>query len=172
MIDRVPRATAGDDPTTEETSGSNEATLDLGDAVESVQQALGAEHAAVWAYGLAAAFTDASVAEALAEGTRIHTDRRDLVETALRAQGTDPAPTEAAYQPPEPVTDHASAVAMLVLTESDCAAGWRAVLERAQEPELRGITLEMLTDAALRATRWRRVAGQTPSTVPFPGSPS
>ncbi|MEV5446989.1 DUF4439 domain-containing protein [Streptomyces sp. NPDC052644] len=32
--------------------------------------------------------------------------------------------------------------------------------------------LNALTDCAVRATRWRRSAGITPLTVPFPGSPT
>jgi hypothetical protein len=36
----------------------------------------------------------------------------------------------------------------------------------------RGSALDALTDAAVRATRWRRVGGVTPPTLPFPGRPA
>ncbi|APU13908.1 MULTISPECIES: ferritin-like domain-containing protein [Actinoalloteichus] len=179
MIDRrsgsTETADSSGDPDTSgaETTGSAEPGLggSIGDAVDAVQTALAAEHAAVWAHHLAAAFRDEEVAEALAEGTRTHTVRRDTLEDALRAEGVDPVPTEAAYQSPEQVTDHATAVAMLIHAETDCAGAWRALLEHAEQPGVRATSVAALTDAAVRAVRWRRAAGQNPLTVTFPGSP-
>ncbi|ASO19380.1 hypothetical protein FHR81_001647 [Actinoalloteichus hoggarensis] len=165
--------TSGTPASGAETTGSPETALGgaLGGAVEAAQAALAGEHAAVWAHHLATAFLDEEVAEALAEGTRTHTVRRDDLEDALRAEGVDPVPTEAAYQSPEQVVDHATAVAMLVHAESDCAGVWRSLLEHAEEPGPRAAAVAALTDAAVRALRWRRAVGQTPLTVSFPGSP-
>jgi hypothetical protein len=69
------------------------------------------------------------------------------------------------------VTDQASAIAVLVLAETDVTVAWRAVLERTDDKALRAAALAGLTDAAVRATRWRRAGGQTPATPALPGTP-
>jgi hypothetical protein len=48
------------------------------------------------------------------------------------------------------------------------AAAWRAALSATRDAD-RGTAVDALTDAAVRATRWRRLAAVTPVTVPFPG---
>jgi hypothetical protein len=86
--------------------------------------------------------------------------------------GTPPVPAEPGYLTPEPVTDVASALRMVITAETDAAAAWRSVVERSPaDPDLRGTALEALTAAAVLATRWRAAAGITPITVPFPGAP-
>jgi hypothetical protein len=61
---------------------------------------------------------------------------------------------------------------VLVVAEADTAVGWRAVLERTDDAALRRAALEALTVAAVRATRWRRAAGQAPAAPAFPGQPA
>ena len=51
------------------------------------------------------------------------------------------------------------------------AQAWRAALPETTDAD-RSASLGALTDAAVRATRWRRLAGVTPLTMPFPGRPS
>jgi hypothetical protein len=51
------------------------------------------------------------------------------------------------------------------------AAAWRYVIERTDEATVRTLAADSLVDAAVRSTRWRRVAGMVPLTVPFPGGP-
>jgi hypothetical protein len=81
-------------------------------------------------------------------------------------------PPEPGYLTPEPVTDAASALRLAITAETDAAAAWRSVVERSPaDADMRGTALEALTDAAVRATRWRATAGTTPLTVPFPGAP-
>ncbi len=142
-----------------------------GDAEEAVQQALGAEHAALWVYGLVSAFLPASYAGAVGEGVSGHRARRDATERLLAGTGSTPRPAEPAYLPPKPVTDQTSALAVLVVAESDCGVAWRAVLERTDDGELRRSALEALTAAAVRATRWRKAGGITPLANPMPGQP-
>jgi hypothetical protein len=141
------------------------------DAQAAVQQALGAEHAAVWVYGLVSAFLPAAFDRAVQDGMTAHRARRDATERLLAAAGATPVPAEPAYLPPKPVTDQASALALLVTAESDTTVAWRAVLERTDDPSVRQSSLEALTSAAVRATRWRKAAGQQPATVPMPGLP-
>lgn len=143
-----------------------------GDTVDAVQSALGAEHAALWVYGLVSAFLPDSFNAAVTEGTTAHRARRDATSRLLADEGKSPRPAEPAYVPPQPVTDQKSALAVLVVAESDTAVAWRAVLERTDDPDLRRSALEALTIAAVRGTRWRRAAGQSPVAPPFPGQPA
>jgi hypothetical protein len=141
------------------------------ESAEAVQQALGAEHAALWVYGLVSAFLPAAYAGAVGEGMSGHRARRDATERLLAATGSTPRPAEPAYLPPKPVTDQTSAFAVLVVAESDCGVAWRAVLERTDDGELRRSALEALTAAAVRATRWRKAGGITPPSTAMPGQP-
>ena len=141
------------------------------ESLSAVQDALGAEHAAIWVYGLVSAFLPDQLGAAVNEGATAHRARRDVTERLLADAGETPRPPEPAYVPPQPVTDQPSALAVLVLAESDTAVAWRAVLERTEDAGLRRSALEALTVAAVRATRWREAAGETPAARAFPGRP-
>ncbi|MDT7711994.1 MAG: hypothetical protein QOG46_683, partial [Pseudonocardiales bacterium] len=111
-------------------------------------------------------------ASRLDEAATEHQGRRDATERMLISAGVPPVPAEPGYLTPEPVTDAASALRLMIVAENDAAAAWRSVVERSPaDPNLRGSALEALTAAALRAARWRATAGTTPVTVPFPGAP-
>ncbi|MGQ0841808.1 ferritin-like domain-containing protein [Actinokineospora sp.] len=142
-----------------------------GDTVAAVQQALGTEHAAIWVYGLVSAFLPAAFDVSIREGATAHRARRDATGRLLGAAGVVPEPAEAAYLPPQPVSDQASALALLVAAEQDATVAWRSVLERTDDVELRKAALAALTAAAVRATRWRKAAGVAPLTPPLPGQP-
>jgi hypothetical protein len=153
-------------------SGAPPSGAVTGDAVDAVQQALGAEHAAVWLYGLTSAFLPQANQPAAAEAAAAHRDRRDATEALLRASGVTPQPAAPAYIPPNGVTDAATAIAALAAVESDGCVAWRAVLERTDNGDLRRTALDALTAAAVRATKWRLAGGQSPATPPLPGAPS
>jgi hypothetical protein len=138
--------------------------------VDALQRALAADHAAVWALALVTAFLPADLAGAVAEASTAHRARRDTVDRLLRDRGAVPSAPEAAYTTPTPVTDRASALALLITAESDTAAAWRSTLERTDDTAVRALAMDALVDAAVRATRWRRAAGVVPFTVPFPGA--
>lgn len=142
------------------------------DSVEALQDALGAEHAAIWVHGLVSAFLPGDFAASVADGANAHRARRDATELLLSDSGQEPRSAEAAYVPPQPVTDQPSAIAVLVVAETDATVAWRAVLERCDGESLRTAALAGLTDAAVRATRWRRAAGQSPVTPALPGKPA
>lgn len=140
--------------------------------VDALQSALAAEHAAVWAYGLAGAFLADELTGQLAEAAAAHRVHRDGTERVLIDAGVLPVPAEPGYLTPEPVTDNASALRLAITVETDTAAAWRSVIERSPaEPGLRRAALDSLTAAAVRAARWRAAARSTPATVPFPGAP-
>ena len=141
------------------------------DAGEAVQAALGAEHAAVWVYELVSAFLPAGFDAPTQEGLTGHRARRDATERLLAAGGLTPRPAEPAYLPPKPVTDQASAIAVLITAETDCGVAWRAALERTDDATVRKAALDALTAAAVRATRWRKLGGVAPAAVPMPGMP-
>jgi hypothetical protein len=142
------------------------------DEATATQDALSAEHAALWVYRLVSAFLPNDYDAAVQEGTNAHRARRDATELLLSGAGQTPRSGEPAYVPPQPVTDQPSAIAVLVIAETDVTVAWRAVLERTDNKTLRATALDGLTDAAVRATRWRLAGGQTPGTPPLPGTPT
>jgi hypothetical protein len=139
-----------------------------GEAVQAVQDALAAEHAAVWTYGLVSAFVQQ--AQQTAEGANAHRARRDATERLLRDAQAQPVPPAAAYLPPAPVTDSASAIAALVAVEIDACVAWRGVLERTEDADLRRTALDALTAGAVRVTRWRKTGGLLPAGLALPGT--
>ena len=141
------------------------------ETVAAVQAALGAEHAALWVYGLVSAFLPADYDKGIREGMSVHRNRRDVTARQLSAAGVVPEPAKAAYVPPEPVDGEAAAVKLVATAETDATVGWRAVLDRCDDPELRASALEALMESSVRATRWRTAAGISPAVPSFPGQP-
>jgi hypothetical protein len=138
--------------------------------------ALAAEQAAIYAYGpIGVRLTDDARDDARA-AEAAHRNRRDALISRLAAASAPPsagptqgpAPVPAGYALPFPVVDRTTALKLAVHVEDGVAATWRAALG-ATEGADRVTALSALTDAAVRATRWRRAAGVTPLTVPFPG---
>jgi hypothetical protein len=134
--------------------------------------ALAAEEAAIYAYGVVGVkLTGSGERTEARTAEQTHRNRRDaLVSKLAQAQATV-APAPAAYELPFPVTDRASALKLAIHVEDGVAAAWRAVLPVTQNGD-RTEALSALTDSAVRATRWRRLAEVTPVTLPFPGRPS
>ncbi|MEV8506611.1 ferritin-like domain-containing protein [Actinoplanes sp. NPDC051475] len=133
--------------------------------------ALAAEEAAIYAYGTLGVRltgegerTEARVAEG------VHRDRRDVLVSRLAALQASAAPAPAGYELPFEVTDRESAVKLAVQVEDGVAQAWRAVLPVTEGGD-RSTALSALTDAAVRATRWRRLGSVTPATLAWPGRP-
>ncbi|HEY0495678.1 MAG TPA: ferritin-like domain-containing protein [Kutzneria sp.] len=137
--------------------------------VDALQQALAAEHAAIWAYGLAGAFLPPASDPALAKGTEAHTARRDATATLVKKAGATPKSAEPGYTTPQPLTNQSSAFALLTAAETDVVSAWRSVLEHTSDTAIRKTALDALTDAAIRSMSWRQSAGQTPATPALPG---
>ncbi|GGK90244.1 ferritin-like domain-containing protein [Mangrovihabitans endophyticus] len=131
--------------------------------------ALAAEEAAIYAYGLIGVRLngDADTDEART-AERTHRDRRDVLVSLMSRLKRSAAPAPAGYQLPFAVTDRASALRLAVHVEDGVAQAWRACLPLRDGVD-RGTALAALTDAAVRATRWRDRAGVTPVTMAFPG---
>jgi hypothetical protein len=134
--------------------------------------ALAAEEAAIYAYGVIGVDLpgDADRDEARS-AEAVHRARRDVLVSRLAELRASTAPAPAGYELPFPVTDRAGALRLAVHVEDGVAQAWRAALPGVTGPD-RSTALSALTDAAVRATRWRRRAGVTPLTLPFPGRPT
>ncbi len=139
------------------------------DTADAVQVALGTEHAAVWCYGLIAAFLQAPLERWTRSDADAHRARRDTAVRLLTDAGRRPVAAEPAYRTPSPVTDQATAIQLAQAAEHDSAAAWHAVLERCDDPDLRRTALDALTDAATRGARWAGLAGTHPPVPAMPG---
>ena len=127
--------------------------------------AMAAEVAAIYAYGILGVHlgAPAQVDEARAAETA-HRNRRDY----LLGRMDQPAAAPGGYEMPFPVTDPASALKLAVHVEDGVAQAWRPVLGASQGAD-REAALAALTDAAVRASRWRRIASMSPWTMAYPG---
>jgi ferritin-like protein len=137
---------------------------------EQLAAALAAEEAAIYAYGVIGVhLTGADTAEARAD-EQAHRDRRDYLVSRMDQLKASAPPAPAGYQLPFAVTDRASALKLAIRVEDGVAQAWRPVLATTEGAD-RATALSAMTDAAVRATRWRRLAGVSPLTLPFPGRP-
>lgn len=141
------------------------------DGLDALQQALAAEHAALWILGQISAFLAAGYDDGLRDAGTEHRERRDATQQVLTAAGATPVLAETAYLTPKPVKNAGSARAAVVVAETDAAAAWRGVVERCDEPALRTFATAAMSASAVRMTRWRREAGTDPAAVALPGAP-
>lgn len=133
--------------------------------------ALAAEHAAIWGYGVVGAHLTGAAQNLARQCEAAHRDRRDALLERLTSAGSTPPAAAPGYALPFPVTDQASALRLAVEIEERTATVWRGTLADLNA-DARRDPLSALTDCALRALRWRRTAGQSPVTVPLPGAPA
>ncbi|WP_373868439.1 ferritin-like domain-containing protein [Micromonospora yangpuensis] len=133
--------------------------------------ALTAEYAAVYAYGPIGVRLPEAARRAARNAEAAHRARRDALVMRLSSAGGSIPADQAGYALPFPVTDAGSALRLAIEVEERTGAFWRAALPVTTGDD-RATALTALTDCALRATRWRRTAGVTPLTVPFPGRPT
>lgn len=142
------------------------------EAVEALQQALAAEHAALWVLGQVTAFLPEGYDDGLRDAGSEHRERRDGTQQVITDAGASPVLAETAYVTPKPVRNAGTARAAVVAAETDAAAAWRGVVERCDEPELRVFATAAMSASAVRLTRWRREAGAKPAAVALPGTPA
>jgi hypothetical protein len=151
-------------------SGNSEATsgTSTNRLVERLQAALAAEHSAIFAYGRLGVLLDKAGQKEARAGEEAHRTRRDALLVRLAELKATAPVAQAGYALPFPLADRAAALKLAAYVEDGVAATWRAALGDA-EGEVRRWTLTAYTDAAVRGTRWRRLAGTAPATVPYPG---
>ncbi|TSD96110.1 DUF4439 domain-containing protein [Skermania sp. ID1734] len=142
-----------------------------GSEQQALVDALRAEYAAVFCYGVIAAYSNPDRDAMIAEYTAAHRARRDSTIDALTAAGVSAPSADAGYTVPFPVVDPISAAKLGALVESETAVAWRSVIERAQFEHSRRTGIDALTDSAIRLATWQTILGTTPPTAPFPGQP-
>lgn len=147
------------------------------------QQALAAEYAAAFGYGVLGPRLGVAASVALARAAeQAHHELGDRTAGDLGAAGQPPVAPAADYPLPYPVTDDLSAQHFAIRLESACASAWRYLISVAAAPDadhsgldaaqlqtLRAVAQSALTASAVRAMRWRRLVDPAKATVPFPG---
>jgi hypothetical protein len=136
-------------------------------AIAALQDALAAEHAASYGYGVAGAhLPQGSARQAAATADWVaHMRVTDDLIAMISARGGQPAPAAVAYQLPAPVQTATAAVALAVLLEDRVAQAYLAVVAL-PDSGLRSFGAQQVRAAALRAAAWRG------STQAFPGLPA
>ncbi|MCH9701069.1 MAG: ferritin-like domain-containing protein [Actinomycetia bacterium] len=131
--------------------------------------AIAAEHATIYGYGIVSAHSIPEVNYLVAEAMAEHRARREAAIAMLVEGGVNAPLPAAGYSLPMEVDGPADAANLAVTMEQDSATAWRAVVEQATDQNVRAFAVTALTDSAVTAARWRRVRGDTTITVPFPG---
>ncbi|MCX4687974.1 ferritin-like domain-containing protein [Kitasatospora purpeofusca] len=167
--DAAPAAAAAPAPSTSSSpstsaspSASTTASASAAGTAAPFQDALGAEHAAVYGYGVVGArVTDDGQRTAARTSLAAHQARRDAWQRLLTGAGATPGPAAAGYQLPFPVTDAASAGRLAAHLETRLATVYAdlvAAVPTAQRP----LAADALRESALRARQW----GAAPTAFP------
>ncbi len=132
--------------------------------VDTAQDALAGEHAAVYAYGVVGGVSDpvGPAAERARDGYDVHRERRAELEQVLLELDAEPVPAEPGYGLPGPITNSADATRLARQVEDRCATLYAAVVAASTGP-LRTAATGWLSDAATRGLDWGAPA------VAFPG---
>lgn len=137
-------------------------------ALESVQQTLSGEHAAVYVFGVLGARVSRSEAPALAERISgaydAHRTRRDRLIAAVFDAHGEPVRSEVSYVLPNAARTPAQLREAARLTEQRCSIGYAALVAATTRTQ-RQLGIEALTDSAVRLVGF----GEAPDA--FPGAP-
>lgn len=161
----------GTSPSTTETTPDPDRPDDAGQAA--LYDAVAAEHAAIYGYGLVSAHVMPDDNELVSKAVAEHRDRREAAIAMLKDRSAKVPLPAVGYQLPIVVKTPNSAAKLAIRMENDCAVAWRAVLEQAsgeataEQDRTFGVTA--LTQCAVMAARWRVVQGAWPVTDAFPG---
>jgi hypothetical protein len=146
--------------------------LDQGTENAALSDALAAEHAAVWGYGVVGAALGENARQQAEDAESAHRTVRDQVSALLAGRKADVVDAHGAYALPFPVLSAVDAAALGVVLEDGVAKAWVRVLDQAAERSTRELAVGVLSAAEVRAVGWRVAAGKTPVTTPFPGLPA
>jgi ferritin-like protein len=135
---------------------------------DELKDALAAEEAAIYAYGLIGVHLTGSGQTLARSAEADHRTRRDQLVSRLDQLKASPAPAPAGYRLPFPVTGRAAALKLAIHVEDGVAQAWRATLAVTTGSD-RATSLGAFSNAAVQAVRWRRAAGVAPLTMAFPG---
>ncbi|MFI9325394.1 ferritin-like domain-containing protein [Kitasatospora aureofaciens] len=134
-------------------------------ALPALQQALSAEHAAVYGYGVVGAHLPDDQQRADARTYyAAHQAQRDAWQRLLTTLGTTPTPAAGGYQLPFPVTDAPTATKLAAHLETRLTTVYADLVADLPTPHRR-TAATALRDCTLRAHHWGA------PTTPFPGVP-
>lgn len=135
--------------------------------VSALQQALAAEHAAVYVYGALGGRTSASATPelfaAVSAAYDAHRARRDQLTRAVRDAGAEPVAAEAPYELPRPLSTPDQVARAARDVERSCAATYAYLVANTTRGQRRAAVVA-LNEAAVRELVFRG----TPET--FPGA--
>lgn len=131
--------------------------------------AVGAEHAAIYGYGVVSAHIMPEENDLVSKALAEHRDRREAALVMLARDSVKPPLPAAGYQLPFVVRKASDAAKLAIRMEGDCAVAWRAVLEQSDSEQDRTFATTALTQCAVTASHWRQVLGAWPVTEAFPG---
>jgi hypothetical protein len=142
-------------------------------AAAAIYDALAAEHAAIYGYGVVSAHSTPDDNDLVSEAIATHRRRREAVIAMLTSRSaTGPLPA-VGYRLPSTVDDPAAAAELAVRMEQDSASAWRVVLEKVPAgPDGdgdRAFAATALIESAVLTARWRQLLGAWPITGAFPG---
>jgi hypothetical protein len=134
------------------------------------QGALAAEQQAAFGYTLLGPRLPAEQQARARSLQAVHEQLRDSTAATIAATGTAPAAPQGDY----PDLYAMAPLALAARLEDDCAAGWRylyaAATQAAKGDAARTQAQRLLTASAVRATRWRVIAGSPRAVTAFPGT--
>jgi hypothetical protein len=134
---------------------------------EVLNRLLEAEHAVLYAYGVLGARMDEQTREQALRAAGAHRNWRDRLEALLRSRDVTPPVAEVAYDVSVP--SQADALALAVRLETGLGVRFRDLVGATDDPRLRRLAVDGLTETAVRATSWRLLLGERPGTVALPG---
>jgi hypothetical protein len=137
-------------------------------ADDALNRALAAEDAAVFGYGVLGPHLNRTDVDAARSAEDAHRDLRDSLLIKLSGANASPVAADPAYALPFPVTDRTSALKLAAELEDGAAQAWHGALGPTIGAD-RSMAAQALIDCAVRATRWRVIAGVKPATQSFPG---
>lgn len=128
---------------------------------------LAAEHAAIFGYGVIGAHLDERRRTMALSAFDDHRVLRDRLVQRMTARGIATPGASLSYE--VPVTTPGSAVQQAISLETGVAVLWHDLVASTDNADLRALAVHALSDAAVRATRWRQAGRLTPLTTPWPG---
>lgn len=132
--------------------------------VEALQAALAGEHAALYGIGVAGGKLSGARFRSASDSYELHRLNRDRLSQLVVAAGETPVAAEPAYDLPQPVTNAATAAALILLIERRLAAVYGDLIESAEKPAVRSFAVDGLLANAGAQLAW----GGAP--VAFPGA--
>ncbi|MGL4305773.1 MAG: ferritin-like domain-containing protein [Mycobacteriaceae bacterium] len=132
--------------------------------------ALAAEHAAIYAYGIVAAFSNPNRANFIAATIASHRARRDSLSALLEQREAHSVSAEAGYTVALTVNDPVTAAQLGLQIEMQTAQAWRSAIERSSVKSDIQLCIDALAQCAIQAASWRQILNIKPTTIAFPGS--